>query len=77
MAYLTSAEWGKIQAQAWIEDNFKKELENDPRSAIDKTFPDLKGKNLYELPHKPEDLSATSLQDMENGNGIQPMGCCC
>ena len=79
--HITSAEWGRIIANAWSDSAFAHELSVDPSKAA-KSFLGLDPKTevrVFEVPPKPSDLSQTQIEDIRSGKTIGafiPAYCC-
>jgi hypothetical protein len=78
---VTSQEWGRIIAMAWLDPGFSRELSTDPAKAV-KRFLHLEHTTeveILQVPAKPEDLSRPQLEDIRDGrtlNAYQPMFSC-
>jgi hypothetical protein len=66
---VTTAEWGRIIANAWLDPAFAHALTTDPAKAA-KSFLGLTAHeelNLFEVPAKPADLSKPQLEEIRDG----------
>ena len=66
---ITTAEWGQVVANAWLDPAFAQALTTDPAKAV-KSFlklPPHEEVHLLDLPAKPADLSAPQLEDIRDG----------
>jgi len=80
---LSSQDWSRIFAHAWLDPEFKAQLASDPIGAI-ASHPDLKdlaGKAMY-FPCRPVDLSDDQLHRVKDGKaglqgGTMCMNECC
>jgi hypothetical protein len=66
---LTTAEWGRIIANAWLDPVFAQELTIDPGKAAKKFLglPDHEDVRLLDIPPKPSDLTQPQLEDIRDG----------
>lgn len=75
-SYITSKQWARIIAKAWLDDNFKSLLETDPKAAIDTVRDDI-GINadaIFPAPSRPGDLSDDQIEDIIAGKGQSHAG---
>ena len=66
---LTSKEWGRIYAHAWLDTEFAEHLSVDPATAVKGYLdidPDAKVR-VHPIPPQPADLSAEQLNDVRSG----------
>lgn len=75
---LTSHDWSRVFALAWLDKDFKSKLEKNPVEAIaaHPELGDLKGKAVY-IPHRPVDLSDEQLQKVRDGAAKLPSHSMC
>ena len=69
---ITTGEWGRIVANAWIDPTFAKQLSADPANAA-KSFLGLAPNtdvSVFEIPPKPADLSHAQLEDIRSGKTV-------
>ena len=68
--YLTPAQFGQIMARAWLDADFREELESDPTSTI-KGFAlselGIEVSKLFQVPYAPDDLDRDSLEAIITG----------
>ena len=78
---LTTAEWGRIVANAWLDPVFAQELTIDPAKAAKKFLglPAHEDVRLLDIPPKPADLTQPQLEDIRSGKSagvlIAPFSC--
>jgi len=66
---VTTSEWGRIVANAWLDPSFAHQLSTDPSKAV-KSFLSLDPKTevlMFEIPPKPADLIDSQLEDIRSG----------
>jgi hypothetical protein len=47
--YISSEEWARIMAEAWLDPNFKVAVETNPAEAINARFPDIQFERIYQV----------------------------
>jgi hypothetical protein len=65
--YLSSDNWGRILARAWLDEEFRKAFEADPRAALRELMPEMNIDEisvLIPLPPRPPNLSAEEIENI-------------
>lgn len=79
--YITGSEWTKIVAKGWVDEEFRKNLEQDPINTI-QNDPDVgvEFDRFLCLPSQPRDLTDEALSDISSGQSeavVIPYTCIC
>jgi len=61
--YLTKHQWGQIIAEAWLDEDFKEALEENPEAAIKKRF-GFRFDRLLKVPPRPANLTDEQLDEL-------------
>lgn len=79
--YLNQMQWGIVLSEAWANNEFRQELEQDPTATIKKYAKDRMGVDLehvFQLPQPPADLCVEALRSAgpSGSHGTAPGSVC-
>lgn len=76
---LTSSEWGRVYAHAWLDPEFHDQLSTDPASAVKSYLglADSDAVRVHAVPAAPADLSKDQLESIRSGDSPNLLAAYC